>query len=86
MSSERARRRSRVNDPLWQGGFIVGAAIGAVATVLGRRAERCSRIVEKARIEPKRFTDLSRSRGSRTRGRCTGSRCPQARRRTRAAA
>jgi hypothetical protein len=53
---------------------------------LGRRAERCSRIVEKARIEPKRFTDLSRSRGSRTRGRYTGSRCPRARRRTRAAA
>jgi coenzyme F420 biosynthesis associated uncharacterized protein len=36
-------RRGRLNDPLWQGGFLVGAAIGAAATVLGRRAERSAR-------------------------------------------
>jgi coenzyme F420 biosynthesis associated uncharacterized protein len=28
---------------MWQGGFLVGAAIGAVATVLARRAERVAR-------------------------------------------
>jgi coenzyme F420 biosynthesis associated uncharacterized protein len=43
MSSERARRRSRAQDPVWQGGFLVGAAIGAAATILGRRAERIAR-------------------------------------------
>jgi coenzyme F420 biosynthesis associated uncharacterized protein len=32
-----------VSDRLWQGGFLVGAAIGAVATVVGRRAERSAR-------------------------------------------
>ena len=36
-------RRMGPTDPLWQGGFLVGAAIGAAATVLGRRAERSAR-------------------------------------------
>ena len=36
-------RRAGPTDPLWQGGFLVGAAIGAAATVLGRRAERSAR-------------------------------------------
>ena len=35
--------KSRTNDRLWQGGFLVGAAIGAAATVIGRRAERSAR-------------------------------------------
>ncbi|MHB8673667.1 MAG: zinc-dependent metalloprotease [Candidatus Limnocylindrales bacterium] len=38
-----AGRGGRFGDPLWQGGFLVGAALGAAATVLGRRAERSAR-------------------------------------------
>lgn len=39
----RPSRRIGLSDPLWQGGFLVGAAIGAAATVLGRRAEKSAR-------------------------------------------
>jgi coenzyme F420 biosynthesis associated uncharacterized protein len=39
----RSGGKGRLNDPLWQGGFLVGAAIGAAATVIGRRAERSAR-------------------------------------------
>jgi len=31
------------DDRVWQAGFLVGSAIGAAATVLGRRAERAAR-------------------------------------------
>jgi coenzyme F420 biosynthesis associated uncharacterized protein len=31
------------DDRIWQAGFIVGSALGAAATVLGRRAERAAR-------------------------------------------
>jgi coenzyme F420 biosynthesis associated uncharacterized protein len=31
------------DDRVWQAGFLVGSALGAVATVLGRRAERAAR-------------------------------------------
>ena len=31
------------DDRLWQAGFLVGSALGAAATVLGRRAERAAR-------------------------------------------
>jgi len=41
--SSRSGGKGRLNDPLWQGGFLVGAAIGAAATVIGRRAERSAR-------------------------------------------
>jgi len=41
--SDRSRRGGRWQDPVWQGGFLVGAAIGAAATILGRRAERIAR-------------------------------------------
>ena len=40
---DRSRRGGRWQDPVWQGGFLVGAAIGAAATILGRRAERIAR-------------------------------------------
>ena len=40
---DRDARSRRGNDRLWQGGFLVGAAIGAAATVIGRRAERSAR-------------------------------------------
>ena len=41
--TRRPGRRAGPSDPLWQGGFLVGAAIGAAATVLGRRAEQSAR-------------------------------------------
>jgi hypothetical protein len=31
------------DDRVWQAGFLVGSALGAAATVLGRRAERAAR-------------------------------------------
>ena len=31
------------DDRLWQAGFLVGSALGAAATVIGRRAERVAR-------------------------------------------
>ena len=40
--SER-RGRGLPNDRVWQVGFLVGSAIGAAATVIGRRAERSAR-------------------------------------------
>ena len=46
--SRRENRRSRFGtgwraDRRWQAGFLLGSAIGAAATVLGRRAERIAR-------------------------------------------
>ena len=46
--SRRENRRSRFStgwraDRRWQAGFLLGSAIGAAATVLGRRAERIAR-------------------------------------------
>jgi coenzyme F420 biosynthesis associated uncharacterized protein len=47
MSGSGARRPSPGgawrDDRVWQAGFLVGSAIGAAATVLGRRAERAAR-------------------------------------------
>jgi coenzyme F420 biosynthesis associated uncharacterized protein len=50
MSGMSQQRRSTANnrnqwrdDRVWQAGFLVGSAIGAAATVLGRRAERAAR-------------------------------------------
>lgn len=42
-ANPRSGRGRRIGDPVWQGGFLVGAAIGAAATVLGQRAERSAR-------------------------------------------
>ena len=33
----------RNNDRLWQAGFLLGSALGAAATIIGRRAERAAR-------------------------------------------
>jgi coenzyme F420 biosynthesis associated uncharacterized protein len=38
-----ASRQAWRDDRLWQAGFLVGSALGAAATVLGRRAERIAR-------------------------------------------
>jgi coenzyme F420 biosynthesis associated uncharacterized protein len=50
MSGSRSRRTAGSgdhagwrDDRLWQAGFLVGSALGAAATVLGRRAERAAR-------------------------------------------
>jgi coenzyme F420 biosynthesis associated uncharacterized protein len=43
MSANRGRRSGWRDDRIWQAGFIVGSALGAAATVLGRRAERVAR-------------------------------------------
>jgi coenzyme F420 biosynthesis associated uncharacterized protein len=43
MSSNRGRRPAWRDDRVWQAGFLVGSALGAAATVLGRRAERVAR-------------------------------------------
>ena len=43
MSSNRTRRPGWRDDRVWQAGFLVGSALGAAATVLGRRAERVAR-------------------------------------------
>jgi coenzyme F420 biosynthesis associated uncharacterized protein len=47
VSAPRETRRSRFGswraDRRWQAGFLLGSAIGAAATVLGRRAERAAR-------------------------------------------
>lgn len=39
----RGGRHGWRSDAIWQAGFLVGSAIGAAATVLGRRAERAAR-------------------------------------------
>lgn len=58
MSDKRRHRPSSSrpawrDDRLWQAGFLVGSALGAAATVLGRRAERVARqgLVDWARAE-----------------------------------
>jgi coenzyme F420 biosynthesis associated uncharacterized protein len=43
MSANRGRRSGWRDDRVWQAGFLVGSALGAAATVLGRRAERVAR-------------------------------------------
>ena len=43
MSTNRSRRPGWRDDRVWQAGFLVGSALGAAATVLGRRAERVAR-------------------------------------------
>ena len=43
MSSNRGRRTGWRDDRVWRAGFLVGSALGAAATVLGRHAERVAR-------------------------------------------
>jgi coenzyme F420 biosynthesis associated uncharacterized protein len=43
MSGVRSKGPGWRDDRVWQAGFLVGSALGAVATVLGRRAERAAR-------------------------------------------
>ncbi len=42
-SPARGRGSAWRDDRVWQAGFLVGSALGAAATVLGRRAERAAR-------------------------------------------
>jgi len=50
-------------DRLWQAGFLVGSALGAVATVVGRRAERSARrgLVDWPEVERAAVAYLRRS-------------------------
>ena len=43
MTGRAGRRISWRDDRVWQAGFLVGSALGAAATVLGRQAERAAR-------------------------------------------
>lgn len=43
MTSAHGVRRSRRDDRVWQAGFLIGSALGAAATILGRHAERSAR-------------------------------------------
>jgi coenzyme F420 biosynthesis associated uncharacterized protein len=43
MSQRASRRSGWRDDRVWQVGFLVGSALGAAATVLGRHAERAAR-------------------------------------------
>src|SRR3954452_21136968 len=43
MSDPRNKGSRWRDDRVWQAGFLVGSALGAPATVLGRRAERVAR-------------------------------------------
>src|SRR5205823_1218786 len=47
------RPRGWRSDRRWQAGFLIGSAIGAAATVIGRRAERIARrgLVDWAQVE-----------------------------------
>ena len=40
---QRDRRPAWRDDRVWQAGFLIGSALGAVATVAGRRAEKVAR-------------------------------------------
>ena len=53
--SDRAHGRGWRDDRVWQAGFLVGSALGAVATVVGRRAERSARqgLVEAEEVKRK---------------------------------
>jgi coenzyme F420 biosynthesis associated uncharacterized protein len=53
-------------DRLWQAGFLVGSALGAVATVAGQRAERAARrgLVDWAEVERVAVAYLRRAPGA----------------------
>ena len=67
--TDRGGRRARAwrDDRMWQAGFLVGSALGAAATVLGRRAERAARaggLVDWAGVERTAIARLRHSPGS----------------------
>ncbi|HEY7935836.1 MAG TPA: zinc-dependent metalloprotease [Candidatus Limnocylindrales bacterium] len=57
---------SRRDDRLWQAGFLVGSALGAAVTVLGRRAERSARrgLVDWTQVESVAIGRLRKAPGS----------------------
>ncbi len=56
----------RRDDRLWQAGFLVGSALGAAVTVLGRRAERSARrgLVDWKQVESVAIGRLRKAPGS----------------------
>ena len=57
---------SRRDDRLWQAGFLVGSALGAAVTVLGRRAERSARrgLVDWTQVESVAIGRLRKAPGN----------------------
>ena len=43
MTARRPKGSAWRDDRVWQAGFLVGSALGAAATVLGKRAEKVAR-------------------------------------------
>ena len=72
MSARGRRAERRVfgipSDRLWQAGFLVGSALGAAATVAGRRAERVARhgLVDWPEVERVAVASLRRAPGALT--------------------
>jgi coenzyme F420 biosynthesis associated uncharacterized protein len=66
--TSRSDRRGRGwrDDRVWQAGFLVGSALGAAATVLGRRAERSARqgLVDWAGVERTAIARLKAAPGT----------------------
>jgi len=62
----RGRSEARRDDRVWQAGFLVGSAIGAAVTILGRRAERSARrgLVDWAAVERLAVARLRAAPGS----------------------
>ena len=72
MSARGRRDEQRVlgipSDRLWQAGFLVGSALGAAATIAGRRAERVARrgLVDWPEVERVAIASLRRAPGALT--------------------
>jgi len=63
------QRPSWREDRVWQAGFLIGSALGAAATVAGRRAERSARqgLVDWPEVERIAIARLDNARGALTR-------------------
>ena len=68
MSGGIGGRGSRRDDRVWQAGFLIGSALGAAATVAGRRAERAARqgLVDWPAVERTAIARLQKAPGGLT--------------------
>ena len=68
MSGGIGGRGSRRDDRVWQAGFLIGSALGAAATVAGRRAERAARqgLVDWPAVERTAIARLQKAPGALT--------------------
>jgi coenzyme F420 biosynthesis associated uncharacterized protein len=69
MSGRNDRRSAWRDDRVWQAGFLIGSALGAAATVVGRRAERSARhgLVDWPAVERIAIARLAKAPGTLTR-------------------